>query len=73
MRFWTLVADAIRDHPSAFALELMNEPMSINRRDMCGILDIVTYWTFASLGVYTQAHEDTDEHQPGSDMPMVSS
>ena len=34
VRFWTLVAEEIKYHPSAFALELMNEPMSINRRDM---------------------------------------
>lgn len=34
VRFWTLVAEAVKQHPSAFALELMNEPMSINRRDM---------------------------------------
>ena len=25
VRFWTLVAEAIKQHPSAFALELMNE------------------------------------------------
>lgn len=34
VRFWRLVAEAITEHPSAFALELMNEPMSLNRRDM---------------------------------------
>ena len=32
VRFWTLMANAIKQHPSAFALELMNEPASINRR-----------------------------------------
>jgi len=32
VRFWTLMANAIKQHPSAFALELMNEPTSINRR-----------------------------------------
>jgi len=34
VRFWRLMAEAVRDHPSAFAAELMNEPMSIWRRDM---------------------------------------
>ena len=32
VRYWALMADAIKNHPSAFALELMNEPISINRR-----------------------------------------
>ena len=31
VRFWTLVAEAVVDHPSAFAAELMNEPMTIRR------------------------------------------
>jgi len=34
VRYWKLMAEAVKDHPSAFAFELMNEPMSINRRDM---------------------------------------
>ena len=34
VRFWALVAAAVQDHPSAFAIEPMNEPMSIRRRDM---------------------------------------
>ena len=34
VRYWRLIAEEIKDHPSAFALELMNEPISINRRDM---------------------------------------
>jgi len=34
VRFWRLVAEAVVDHPSAFAAELMNEPMSIHRRAM---------------------------------------
>jgi len=34
VRYWTLMAEAVKDHPSAFAAELMNEPMSINRRGM---------------------------------------
>ncbi len=34
VRFWKLVAEAVVDHPSAFAAELMNEPMTIRRRDM---------------------------------------
>ena len=33
-KFWGLVAAAAADHPSAFGAELMNEPMSIHRRDM---------------------------------------
>ena len=31
VRFWRLVAEAVAHHPSAFAAELMNEPMSIKR------------------------------------------
>merc|ERR1712107_606995 len=34
VRFWRLIADAVKDHPSAFAAELMNEPMSIRRKWM---------------------------------------
>mmetsp|Transcript_110357 Transcript_110357/g.213717 ORF Transcript_110357/g.213717 Transcript_110357/m.213717 type:complete len:449 (-) Transcript_110357:123-1469(-) len=34
VRFWKLIAEAVKDHPSAFAAELMNEPMSIRRRWM---------------------------------------
>ena len=34
VRFWRLVAEAVRRHPSAFAAELMNEPMSTRRRWM---------------------------------------
>ena len=34
VRYWALVAEAVREHPSAIAAELMNEPMSIRRRDM---------------------------------------
>lgn len=34
VRYWRLIAEEIKRHPSAFALELMNEPISINRRDM---------------------------------------
>uniref|UniRef100_A0A0G4I4S0 Glycoside hydrolase family 5 domain-containing protein n=1 Tax=Chromera velia CCMP2878 TaxID=1169474 RepID=A0A0G4I4S0_9ALVE len=32
VRFWRLLAEAVRDHPSAFAAELMNEPMTLKRR-----------------------------------------
>ncbi|CAK0812276.1 unnamed protein product, partial [Prorocentrum cordatum] len=34
VRFWTLMAQAVKEHPSAFAAELMNEPMSIHRKSM---------------------------------------
>ena len=34
VRFWRLMAEAVAGHPSAFAVELMNEPMTIRRRDM---------------------------------------
>ena len=34
VRYWKLMADAVVDHPSAFAAELMNEPMTIHRSDM---------------------------------------
>jgi hypothetical protein len=34
VRYWKLMAEAAADHPSAFAAELMNEPMSIKRKDM---------------------------------------
>eukprot|EP00937_MAST-01D_sp_MAST-1D-sp2_P000256 g256.t1 len=33
VRFWRLVAEAVAEHPSAFAFELMNEPMTIHRED----------------------------------------
>ena len=29
VRFWRLVAEAVKGHSSAFAIEPMNEPMSI--------------------------------------------
>eukprot|EP00939_MAST-03C_sp_MAST-3C-sp1_P003308 g3308.t1 len=32
VRYWTLLANEIKSHPSAFAVEPMNEPMSIHRR-----------------------------------------
>jgi hypothetical protein len=31
VRFWALLADAVRSHPSAVAAEFMNEPMTIRR------------------------------------------
>ena len=34
VRFWSLVAQAVKPHASAFAAELMNEPMSIRRRGL---------------------------------------
>ena len=34
VRYWTLMAEAVKDHPSAFAAELMNEPMTIDRPNM---------------------------------------
>ena len=34
VRYWRLMAEAVVDHPSAFAAELMNEPMTIRRRAM---------------------------------------
>ena len=34
VRFWRLMAAAAADHPSAFAAELMNEPMTIRRGAM---------------------------------------
>jgi hypothetical protein len=34
VRYWKLMAEAAAEHPSAFAAELMNEPMSIKRREM---------------------------------------
>jgi len=34
VRYWVLMAEAVKNHPSAFAAELMNEPMSIRRRVM---------------------------------------
>ena len=32
VRFWRLMAEAVKDHPSAFAAELTNEPMTIRRK-----------------------------------------
>eukprot|EP00930_Biecheleria_cincta_P074636 TRINITY_DN61849_c0_g1_i1.p1 TRINITY_DN61849_c0_g1~~TRINITY_DN61849_c0_g1_i1.p1 ORF type:complete len:449 (+),score=55.73 TRINITY_DN61849_c0_g1_i1:143-1489(+) len=34
VRFWKLMAEAVREHPSAFAAELANEPMTIKRNAM---------------------------------------
>jgi len=34
VRYWRLMAEAVKDHPSAFAAELTNEPMSIRRKIM---------------------------------------
>ncbi len=34
VRYWKLMAEAVVDHPSAFAAELMNEPMTIRRGAM---------------------------------------
>jgi len=34
VRFWRLMAEAVKDHPSAFAAELTNEPMTIRRKWM---------------------------------------
>ena len=31
VRYWKLIAEAVKDHPSAFGAELMNEPFSIRR------------------------------------------
>jgi hypothetical protein len=31
VRYWRLLAEAVASHPSAFAVELMNEPMTIRR------------------------------------------
>ena len=33
VRFWKLMAEAVKDHPSAFAAELTNEPITIRRRE----------------------------------------
>jgi len=34
VRYWRLMADEVKDHPSAFAFELANEPMTIHRKEM---------------------------------------
>jgi hypothetical protein len=34
VRYWQLMAEAVVSHPSAFAAELMNEPMTIHRTAM---------------------------------------
>ena len=34
VRFWRLMAEAVVDHPSAFAFELMNEPVTIRRKEL---------------------------------------
>jgi aryl-phospho-beta-D-glucosidase BglC (GH1 family) len=34
VRYWRLMAEAVKDHPSAFAFELQNEPMTIRRKWM---------------------------------------
>jgi hypothetical protein len=32
VRYWRLMAEAVKQHPSAFAFELMNEPLTIRRK-----------------------------------------
>ena len=32
VRYWRLIAEAVKGHPSAFAFELDNEPMALDRR-----------------------------------------
>merc|ERR1719329_2075573 len=34
VRYWRLMAEAVKQHPSAFAMELQNEPMTIKRTEM---------------------------------------
>jgi len=61
VRFWTLMADAIKQHPSAFAIEPMNEPMSINRRDMYDTWRAVTEAVTALIPDISVAVADTGE------------
>jgi len=61
VRFWTLVAHAITQHPSAFAIEPMNEPMSINRRDMYDTWREVTEAVTAIVPDLSVAVADTGE------------
>eukprot|EP00966_Prymnesium_polylepis_P100510 2327587-Prymnesium_polylepis.1 len=61
VRFWTLMADAIKQHPSAFAIEPMNEPMSINRRDMYDTWRAVTEAVAALIPDISVAVADTGE------------
>ena len=43
VRFWRLMAEAVQDHPSAFAMEWMNEPMTIRRTQArCCHFSVVT-------------------------------
>jgi len=42
IRFWELMAVAVAQHPSAFALELSNEPMTINRKNWYDTIKAVT-------------------------------
>jgi len=61
VRFWTLVAEAVTQHPSAFALELANEPMSINRRDMYDTWREVTESVISIIPDISVAVADTGE------------
>lgn len=61
VRYWSLMAEAVREHPSAFAAELMNEPMSINRRDMYDTWRAVTEAVNAVVPDMSVAVCDTGE------------
>jgi len=61
VRFWRLMAQAVAPHPSAFALEPMNEPMSINRRDMYETWRAVTEAATAVIPDISVAVCDTGE------------
>lgn len=61
VRYWTLIAEAVKDHPSAFAIELANEPMSINREGMYNTWRAVSEAVVKIVPDMTVAIADTGE------------
>ena len=61
VRFWTLMAEAVKAHPSVSFIEPANEPMSINRRNMYDTWRAVTEEVIKIVPGMNVAIADTGE------------
>eukprot|EP00756_Hemistasia_phaeocysticola_P058836 Hpha_TRINITY_DN3549_c0_g1::TRINITY_DN3549_c0_g1_i1::g.25735::m.25735 len=61
VRYWRLMAEEIKQHPSAFAIEPSNEPMSIDRRAMYDTWRAVTEAVTPIIPDVSVAVADTGE------------
>ena len=61
VRFWTLMAEAVKAHPSVSFIEPANEPMSINRRNMYDTWRAVTEEVIKIVPDMNVAIADTGE------------